>query len=136
AIDAGAVDEGEGGYLQVGRALGTVDGVGGAVQEGAVGVAVELDVGIAQRPRIPTSALEWGSVERADGCIRPRMRPMAATFRSLATHLGDCRVVPRGITLVDGPEGHARGIWRQPQGERRNQRSDPSGSLLFSSRPA
>src|SRR5450830_768815 len=35
------------------------------------------------------------------------------------------------VTFSSGPEGNVRGIWHQPQGRRRSQRSEPAGSILF-----
>jgi hypothetical protein len=55
----------------------------------------------------------------------------AATRRSLATKIGDCHPLEGLVTVGDGPEGNVRGIWHQPQGRRRSQRSEPAGSLLF-----
>src|SRR5207245_4445364 len=91
AVDAAGVGEGEGGHLQLRRALGQLDRVGGAVEEREVGVAVELDVRVhpATRPpylRSPSNAALGGALIPA---FALEFGLPAATACSLATQLGD-----------------------------------------------
>ena len=83
AIDASAVGDRERGHAQVGCAECQLGGMGAAVEERKVGVAVQLDV---------------------------RVHVRAATRRSLATNLGDCHLFRGGIRLLRPRRKRARDL--------------------------